>query len=93
MLSQTDIRYCFQVTEATAKSWIFPLKIQSQAISVTICAFFMSITSSYVRKKNSVRMKEKSGEKPKIQITDSVKISNHSTVFSVFESPNLKPIH
>ena len=36
-------------------------------------------------------MKEKNGEKPKIQITESVKISNHSTVFSVFESPNLKP--
>ena len=34
---------------------------------------------------------DKNGEKPKIQITDSVKIGIHSTVFSVGESPNLKP--
>ena len=34
---------------------------------------------------------EKNGEKPKIQITESVKIGIHSTVFSVGESPNLKP--
>ena len=36
-------------------------------------------------------MGEKNGEKPKIQITESVKIGIHSTVFSVGESPNLKP--
>ena len=35
--------------------------------------------------------KRKNGEKPKILITESVKIGNHSTVFSVGESPNLKP--
>ena len=34
---------------------------------------------------------DKNGEKPKIQITESVKIGIHSTVFSVGESPNLKP--
>ena len=31
-------------------------------------------------------MREKNGEKPKIQITESVKIGIHSTVFSVGES-------
>ena len=38
-------------------------------------------------------MGEKNGEKPKIQITESVKIGIHSTVFSVGESPNPKPTH
>ena len=34
---------------------------------------------------------EENGEKPKIQITELVEIGNHSTVFSVGESLNLKP--
>ena len=41
--------------------------------------------------KSSLGMDGKNGEKPKIQITESVKIGIHSTVFSVGESPNLKP--
>ena len=36
-------------------------------------------------------MEGKNGEKPKIQITESVKTGIHSTVFFVGESPNLKP--
>ena len=41
--------------------------------------------------KSSLGMEGKNGEKPKIQITESVKIGNHSTVFSAanHRSPNL----
>jgi len=41
--------------------------------------------------KSSLKMEGKNGEKPKIQITESVKIGNHSTVFSAanHRSPNL----
>ena len=51
----------------------------------------MSITACNANKKKTAYGKEKNGEKPKILITESVKIGNHSTVFSVGESPNLKP--
>ena len=42
--------------------------------------------------KSSLGMEGKDGEKPKIQITESVKIVNHSTVFSAanHRSPNLR---
>ena len=52
---------------------------------------FVSITAFKANKKKTAYGKEKNGEKPKILITESVKIGNHSTVFSVGESPNLKP--
>ena len=53
---------------------------------------FERITARNAEKKTSLWMREKNGEKPKILITESVIIGNHSTVFSVGESPNLKPI-
>ena len=52
---------------------------------------FVSITACNANKKKTPYGKEKNGEKPKIIITESVKIGNHYTVFSVGESPNLKP--
>ena len=52
---------------------------------------FLCITAKKCREKSSLGIGGKNGEKPKIQITESVKIGIHSTVFSVGESPNLKP--
>ena len=54
---------------------------------------FMSITASNAKKKKLFLDMRKNGEKPKILITESVIFANHSTVFSVGESPNLKPTH
>ena len=44
-----------------------------------------------MQRKKQLMDKKKNGEKPKILITEPVKIGDHSTVFSVGESPNLKP--
>jgi len=49
------------------------------------------MTAKKCHEKSSLKMEGKNGEKPKIQITESVKIGNHSTVFSAanHRSPNL----
>ena len=52
---------------------------------------FLCMTAKKGEEKSSLWMREKNGEKPKIQITESVKIGIHSTVFSVGESLNPKP--
>ena len=54
-------------------------------------AHFPMNDNKFNKLKDFLGMGEKNGEKPKIQITESVKIGIHSTVFSVGESPNLKP--
>ena len=52
---------------------------------------FVSITACNANKKKTAYGKKKTGKNRKIPITESVKIGNHSTVFLVGESPNLKP--
>ena len=51
----------------------------------------LCMTAKKCYEKGSLGMEGKNGEKPKIQITESVKIGNHSTVFSAVNhrSPNL----
>ena len=49
------------------------------------------MTAKKSEEKSSLGIVGKNGEKPKIQITESVKIGIHSTVFSVGESLNFKP--
>ena len=51
----------------------------------------LCMTAKKCNEKSSLRMEGKNGEKPKIQITESVKIGDHSTVFSAanHRSPNL----
>ena len=55
---------------------------------------FLCLMAKKSEEKSSHGMGEKNGEKPKIQITESVKIAIHSTVFPVGESlfPNLNSI-
>ena len=68
------------VTKATSELWIFSLEI-IYGQNCPNMHIFVSIRACNTNKKKTAYGKEKNGEKPKILITESVKIGNHATVF------------
>ena len=77
------MRYCFIVTIASTE--FFPMKFNDRKYCAGMC-IFLCMTAKKSEEKSSLGIVGKNGEKPKIQITESVKIGIHSTVFSVGES-------
>ena len=86
----SENRYCFLVAIATVTSKIFVWNFFPMKFYDRQCHGMRTFNVNQIKEQPGAR-DEENGEKPKIQITKSVEIGNHSTVFLVGESLNLKP--